>query len=130
MIVCPKEDEDEWHAKKCLYGQCKHCGIKKIPFCPIKCDDFNYAMVDWKIFAMETTMSKARKPLKKLTLVYKKINSEEFIEYFKPKLQKNSSTTSYQGGETISYVLSFPRNIVVTIVDFTENYSFEVQNDV
>ncbi len=133
MIVCPKEDEDEWHAKKCFYGQCKHCGIKKNPFCPIECDDFNYAMVDWKRFAMETTMLKARKPLKKLTLVYKKTNSEEFIEYFKTKLQKHfrhNFVSRWQDKQFKAFVLSFPRNIVVSIVDFTKNYSFKLQNEV
>jgi hypothetical protein len=46
MILCPKKDEDEWHAKKCLYGQCKHCGIKSFRFCLIKCDEFSFSMVD------------------------------------------------------------------------------------
>ncbi len=32
-------------------------------------------------------MSKSRKTLKKLTLVYKKISSDEFVEYLKSKLQ-------------------------------------------
>jgi hypothetical protein len=25
----PQKDEDEWHDKKCLYGQCSDGGIKK-----------------------------------------------------------------------------------------------------
>jgi hypothetical protein len=90
-------------------------------------------MVDWKRFAMETTMLKARKPLKKLTLVYKKTNSEEFIEYFKTKLQKHfrhNFVSRWQDKQFKAFVLSFPRNIVVSIVDFTKNYSFELQNEV
>ncbi len=46
MIICPKKEEDEWHAKKCLYGQCKHCKIKKNPLYPIDCGNYNFDMVD------------------------------------------------------------------------------------
>jgi hypothetical protein len=84
-----QKNEDEWHHKKCLYGQCDDFGIKKIPLCLVKCNVSNLTMVEWKRFAMETTMSKVEHPLKKLTFVYKKTNNEESIEYFKPKLQKN-----------------------------------------
>jgi hypothetical protein len=76
ILICPKKYEDEWHHKKCLYGQCNDYGIKKIPLCPIECNGFNPIMVEWKRFAMETTMSKAEHPLKKLTFVYKKTNNE------------------------------------------------------
>jgi len=76
ILICPKKYEDEWHHKKCLYGQCNDYGIKKIPLCPIECNGFNPIMVEWKRFAMEITMSKAEHPLKKLTFVYKKTNNE------------------------------------------------------
>jgi len=36
---------------------------------------------------METTMSRVGKPLKKLSLIYKQIISNELVEYMKPKLQ-------------------------------------------
>ncbi len=88
MLICPKKYEDEWHHKKCLYGQCSDYGIKKNPLCRVECNGFNLNVVEWKRFAMETTMSKVEHPLKKLTFVYKKTNNEKSIEYFKPKLQK------------------------------------------
>jgi 16S rRNA G527 N7-methylase RsmG len=78
-------------------------------------------------------MSKAEKPLKKLTFVYKKTNSEEFIKYFKPMLQKNfkhNFVSRRQNKQFKAYVLSFPKNIVMSIVDLTENYSFKVQNEI
>ncbi len=80
---------------------------------------------------METTMSKVGHPLKKLTLVYKKTNSE-FIEYFKPKLQnfvKHNFVSKQQDKQFKAPIVSFPKNTIVSIVDFVENYSFEVQNE-
>jgi len=86
ILICPQKYEDEWHHKKCLYGQCSDYGIKKIPLCPIECNGFNLIVVEWKRFAMDTTTSKAKHHLKKLTFVYEKTNNEKSIEYFKPKL--------------------------------------------
>jgi hypothetical protein len=78
-------------------------------------------VVEWKRFVMETTMLKVRHPLKKLTLVYKKTNNEEFIEYFKPKLQnfvKHIFVSRWQDKQFKASIVSFPKNTVVSIVDF------------
>ncbi len=56
-IVCPKNDLEEWHAKKCLFGQCGKCGINIFPFCPIESDGSNPFLVKWRRFALESTMS-------------------------------------------------------------------------
>ncbi len=129
----PKTDEDEWHHKKCLYGQSNDCGIEKIPLCLVECNGSNSTMVEWKRFVMETTMSKAKHCLKKLTFVYDKTNNEKSIEYFKPKLQKfvkNNFVLRWQNKQFKSSIVSFPINTIVFIMDFVKNYSFEVQNDV
>jgi hypothetical protein len=89
-------------------------------------------MVEWKIFAMEIRMSKVEHPLKKLTFVYKKTNNEKSIMYFKPKLQnfvKHNFVSRWQNKQFKASIISFPKNRVVFIVDFAENYSYEVQND-
>jgi hypothetical protein len=72
MIVCEKPKEEEWHKKKCLYGQCIYYGVDRFPFSLEESNGSTKALVKWKRFAMETT-SKAGKSLKKFTLVYKKL---------------------------------------------------------
>ncbi len=78
--------------KSNAYDQCGDCGVKF--------DGSSEALaVEWRRFAMETSMSKVGKSLKKLTLVHKKTSSEEFIEYLKLKLQtftKHNSVFSWQ----------------------------------
>jgi hypothetical protein len=66
-------------------------------------------MVEWKIFAMETTMAKTEHPLKKLTFVYKKTNNEESIECSNPSYKILSSIILYQGGKiSNSKLLLYP----------------------
>ena len=33
-IMCPKPSNCEYHAKKCLMGECSQCGVRKLTFCP------------------------------------------------------------------------------------------------
>ncbi len=57
-------------------------------------------LLQWRRFVLKTTMSRVAKPLKKLTLVYKPISSDEFIDYMKPKLQHFVKRTSRPSGKT------------------------------
>jgi hypothetical protein len=58
-----------------------------LPFCPKEVTSLDAVLTPWKHFAIETTMARFGKALKKLTLVYKTTSLEEFIDYLKPKLQ-------------------------------------------
>jgi len=101
--------------------------------CIVKCNGSNPIVVEWKRFVIETTMSKIEHPLKKLTFVYKKTNNEESIECFKPKLQnfvKHNIVSRWQNKQFKTSIVSFPKNIIIFIMDFVEIYSFDVQNEV
>ncbi len=72
-IVCEKLEEEEWHKKKCLYGQCNSCNVDEFPFCLVEINGSTEALVEWKRFAMEIKMLIISKTLKRLTFVYKKL---------------------------------------------------------
>jgi wobble nucleotide-excising tRNase len=51
----------------------------------------------------------------------------------RPKLQnfvKHNFVAKWQDSEFKTCIKSFPENSVVSVVDFAENYSFEIQNEV
>lgn len=33
-ILCPRPKDHEYHAKRCLLGECPRCGVRKLSFCP------------------------------------------------------------------------------------------------
>jgi hypothetical protein len=79
---------------------------------------------------MEIMMSRVGKPLKKLSLIYKQTTSNELVEYMKPKLQgfvKHNFVARWQDKHFKICLKSFLVGNMVSIVDFVENYSFEVQ---
>ncbi len=54
-------------------------------------------------------------------------------EYFKPKLQtfvKHNFVSRWQDKQFKASIVSFPKNTIVSIVEFVENYSFEVQMNI
>jgi hypothetical protein len=83
----PQNEFDEWHKCICLFGNYSRCGVAILPLCPNEVTKYNFVMVQWRCFALETTMLKASKALEKLTLVYKTMSIYEFIDHMKPKLQ-------------------------------------------
>ncbi len=130
LIVCEKGEEEEWHKKKNLYCQCGECGVENFPFRLEEVNSSSEALVEWKRFTMETTMTRSGKTLEKLTLVYKKTNSDEFVHYLKPKLQtfiRHNFVSRWQDKQFKSNIKSFPHQIVVSVVDFDENYTFETR---
>jgi hypothetical protein len=117
----------------CLFGNPSRCGVVILLLCPNEATIFNYVMVHWRHFALETTMLKASRALKKLTLDYKTTSTYEFIDYMKPKLQhfvKHNFVTRWENKHFKNCIKSFLTNTMVSIVDFIENYLFEMQIEV
>jgi hypothetical protein len=82
---------------------------------------------------MQDVTTKKGEPRKKLRLIYKNTTSAEFLEYFIPKLQffvKHSFVAKWEDRQFRECLANFPPDTVVSVIDFAENYSFEVQNEV
>jgi hypothetical protein len=132
-IVCSKGEFQEWHDLQCLLGTCGDCGLKLLPVCNDELDNADGVLIEWRRFALEQTTSKKGKVSKKLTLVYKKTFPDVLLEYMRPKLQyfvKHNFVAKWQDLQFKACIKTFPINSVVSVVDFAENYTFEIQNEV
>jgi len=72
--------------------------------------------VQWRCYALEETISKNGKLLKKLTLIYKNTSLNEFIKYLKPKLQhfvRHSFAVRWQDKHFKTCVKSLPTNCIL-----------------
>jgi len=100
-----------WMAQMYMFiGNFSRCGVVILPICPNEATIFNYVMVHWRRFALETTMLKVSRALKKLTLVYKTTSTYEFIDYMKPKLQhfvKHNFVTRWENKHFKNCIKSF-----------------------
>jgi hypothetical protein len=128
-----KGEFEEWYKKKCLYGDWRTCGIKKLGFCPNELNGINEQLIEWTHHTLEKTTTKNGKFLKKLNLVFKKTTLDEFIDYLKPKLQhsvRHNFVARWQDQHLKACVKAIPLDSMVSKMDFVKNYSFQVQNEV
>ena len=132
-IVCPKGEFEEWHSRDCLYGECENCGVDYLPVCPVEEDGSSSLMVNWKRYEMKEIITKKGLQRKKLCLTYKTTSSAEFLDYLKPKLQffiQHNFVARWEDAQFKKSLENIPANGIVSVIDFAENYSFEVQNEV
>jgi hypothetical protein len=127
-----KGEYEKWHKCNCLFGDYPSCGVHKLSLCLEGIIGSHFNVIQWDLFALETTMAKNGQPLKKLTLVYKSTTSYEFIQYLQPKLQpfvKHNFVARWEDKHFKQCIKSFPTNTVVFVVEFAKKYSFKVENE-
>lgn len=104
-----------------------------LPICPQEAEWSEHHLVKWRRFALEQKNSKIGTIFKKLTMAHKSTPFDGFIVYMKPKLQhfvRHNFVAWWRDEQSKDCLRSFPKDIVVLVVDFAENYSFKVHNEV
>ncbi len=114
----------------CVMGDYDLCGVNSLPIYHIWGGGVLKCHGEMETFFYGTNCYQKWGGKKKLKFVYKSIDSSELLEYMKPKLQffvHHNFVARWQ--DMIKYCLeNFPNDVVVSVVDFTRNYSFEIQN--
>jgi len=132
-IVCRKDEFAEWHARDCLFGLCDDCGVDYLPICPIEEEGTSDIKVFWKRFEMKTIVTSQREEKQKSHLAYKSTTSDKFIDYLKLKLQffvQHDFVARWQDQQFKKSLENIPIDEIISVIDFAENYSFEIQNEV
>lgn len=132
-ILCPKSDTSTFHALACLSGQCKRCGPAKLDFCAAEAA-FNAKKIVVKIFEdLEVGTARDGKKKKRKVLSHKEISCQVLSVMFKDHLKKyimHNFVYRWQAEQYKECIQSFPEDVVVSVVDFAENYSFKEQNEI
>ena len=132
-VLCPKPTNTTWHSKDCLFGDCLNCGVDILPLCPIEEDGLSQTTVRWKHYEMQSITTRKGLQRKKLQLIYKDTTSHELVQYLKPKLQffvRHSFVAKWEDEQFRTCLRTCPADTMVSVIDYDENYSFEVQNEV
>lgn len=133
-IMCPKPPNSEYHAKKCLMGDCSQCGVRKLTFCPDEIAE-DSREVSVKVF-MDVGIGQANaggNEKKRKDLIVQRMKSATFISLFSAHLTsfiKHNFVFRWQAQQFKDCLLKFPSNVVVSVIDFAENYSFKIQNEI
>jgi hypothetical protein len=131
-IVCPKDPHVVWHVQDCVFRDYEYCGVDNLPIFLVEKEGAFFALISWKHFSMEKIMTRTGKEKKKLKLIYKSTTSDELVQYLKPKLQYfvyHNFVAISQDQQFKNYLESFQNDIIISIINFVENYSFWIQNE-
>jgi hypothetical protein len=78
---------------------------------------------------MEVIRTKKGEERKKLQLVYEETTSEKLVNSLKPKLQafvRHTFVAKWKDKQFKACLASFPKDTMVSIINYAENYSFKV----
>jgi hypothetical protein len=131
-IVCPKPENAEWHALSCVMGTCADCGISKLMICPL--ESSTSTNVSWKCFENEVIgVTRDGRARKRIVEVYKETSSEVFFEYLKSKLPqfvRHNFIARWQDDHCRRSMECMGEDVILSHIDFAENYTFEIQNQI
>ena len=91
-------------------------------------------LLQWKCF--EKTIvghTKSRQPKKKIRKVYKHTIVSEFLDYLKPNFTKfvtHNFVARWQDFQCHTAMSDLPKDTILSHIDFAENYSFKIQNEI
>ena len=131
-VVCPKQEGELFHNRKCLMGECKNCGVQKLLCCPLETRKGGLS-ITVKVFAFVDIMDKAGNTRKRKDLLNREMQTSEFLAFLKSKLRifiTHNYLARWQSQQFKECIQSFPDDVVVSVVDFAENYSFKEQNEI
>ncbi len=117
------------HNCACLLGECPGCGVTKLCLCNMELDGTASLLMQWHQFSLEKTKSKNGQELKKLSMVYMHIGTNELLDYLKLKLQHfvhHNYQARWQDKEFRNCMKEFMDNVTLPIVDISIQH--EVQS--
>lgn len=133
-MLCPRPKDHEYHARRCLLGECPRCGVRKLSFCPyeIAIDSKEVVVKIFKDVGIGQVNAEGKEKKRK-DLAVERMKSSTFILLFSDHLKsfvKHNFVFRWQAQQFKDCLLKFPSDVVVSVVDFAENYSFKVQNEI
>ena len=133
-MLCPKPIDATFKLKACLIGQCNECGLHKLELCPKEVQT-NAFQVTVKMFE-EVRYAKNDEEAGTKThkdVVTKQMGCKDFISFLKGHLKTfihHNYTARWQAQQFKDCIAKFPIDVVVSVIDFAENYTFKEKNKI
>lgn len=132
--VCPKGEFEKYHRLECLMGACSDCGFKLFDLCPREVADEEFC-IKWKCFEYYEVgvHTETGIPKKRLREEFKETPILEFLAYMEktvPKFITHNFRARWQDEQCHNMMKNIPEGVLVSHIDFAENYTFAIQNEV
>ena len=133
-LLCPKVEDAEFHRAECLLGACDKCGVAFFNVCPREIKDAATSIIQLKQFQYKVIgTSEEGRPKKHITEVARTTSFSLFMDFFKPTVQRficHNFEARWQTDQSKGLRASLPKHTILSHIDFAENYTFQVQNEI
>lgn len=132
--LCARLPGSDWHALKCIMGECSECGFDLIPLCEREVDPENTKELEWRRFEnVAAGKTKLGDPKKVVRLEYKLTTARMFLQYAAriiPEFVRHQHTARWQDSQFKESLRKLQPGEVFSLIDFAENYSFKGQDEI
>lgn len=133
-VLCPKPEEEEFHALSCIRGDCMLCGATKLKICPNELSGGANALVSWKLFEMVFVgRGEDGNDRHALRLEHKLTPPCDLVSSLRSHLEEflvHNFEAKWQDQQFKVCMGNLSPDAIVSVVDFAENYAFKWQNEV
>lgn len=133
-LLCLKSEDAEFHRPECLLGACSNCGVLFMKLCPRERVDMPGVTITWKQFHYEVIGStEDGRPKKRIKEISRTTSFSEFLDFFRPTVQRfiwHNFEARWQVDQAKLLRQCLQRGTILTHIDFAENYTFQVQNEI
>jgi hypothetical protein len=134
LVLCPKPEEEEFHALSCIHGDCTMCGATKLKIYPNELSDSTSALVSWKRFEMVFVgRGEDGNDRHALRLEHKMTPPCELVADLRSHLEEflvHNFEAKWQDQQFKVCMGNLSPDAIVSVIDFAENYAFKWQNEV
>ena len=134
--MCSKQNEDnEWFQLDYVKGICNACGFHQLLLCDQEIDPTNTTtLVLWRKFEkVATGKTREGEPKEVIRLQQQLTTLREFLVYAASEIAEfvlHNHTTLWQDKQFKKSIDGLRLGEVMLLIDFAENYSFKMQNEV
>jgi hypothetical protein len=113
-------------------GTCDNCGVELLRFCPHELT--TERKISWKCISyvvVGTTADGKEKNVSRYE--YKDTTPSELVDFLRPKLLEfiqHNYFAQWQERQFKKYLKDIPADVVLSCIDFSENYAMRVQNEI
>ena len=125
-----------WYKRDCFTRNCVLCGIeRKLKFCRIELDLESPHLMKWLRYERVDIGARDAdgQAIRRMREVYKKMTLFELLQHLKPILQHyihHNFVATWHDTQVKLAMKSLAKGVILSYIDFAENYDFKVQNEI
>lgn len=131
-LLCGREDGDSYHQLACVEGKCAHCGgLAKFPALDLVLQEDE--VVSWQRYEYHIYTGQSGASSRRLQLTPHSGPRLAFVSSFRAAIYPyiaHAHGAKWQDRQFRACLASFPIGVVVSVVDFAENYTFAPQQEI